>query len=116
MPLLPRCTLTGDHPIHLQGATQAQITETNKQYAADLVEHTRFTTVGQELMKQILIAVAKTYLSILSDADLGFADVSCATMLAHLKNTYGKITPEELELNRSTLSAIWNPDDPMEDF
>jgi hypothetical protein len=106
----------GDHPVHLPGATQAQITETNRQYAADLVEHTRFTTVGQELKKQILNAVAKTYLHILSDADFGFADVSCTTMLAHLKSTYGKITPEELEANRSMLSAVWNPDDPMEDF
>ena len=37
-------------------------------------------------------------------------------MLAHLKSTYGKITPEDLEANRSMLSAVWNPDNPMEDF
>ena len=106
----------GDQPIHVPGATQHQIAETNRQYVADLVEHTRYMTVAQELKKQVLLAIEKTYLNILADADFGFADVGCNTMLAHLKATYGRITPEELEANRAMLSADWNPDDPIEDF
>ncbi|KAI2513564.1 hypothetical protein MHU86_704 [Fragilaria crotonensis] len=83
------------------GATSAQITETNRQYAASLDEHRRYTTVAQELKKQLLLAVDKTYLYILADVDFGFADVSCATMLHHLRSTYGRFTPEELERNRA---------------
>ncbi|KAI2500614.1 hypothetical protein MHU86_13835 [Fragilaria crotonensis] len=81
-----------------------------------LDEHRRYTTVAQELKKQLLLAVDKTYLYILADADFGFADVSCATMLHHLRSTYGRITPEELERNRALLSADWNLDEPMEGF
>lgn len=107
----------GDQPtIHVPGATSAQITETNRQYAASLDKNRRYTTVAHELKKQLLLAVDKTYLYILADADFGFADVSCATMLHHLRSTYGRITPEELERNRALLSADWNPDEPMEGF
>ena len=106
----------GGAPIHNMHATQAQIAETNRQYNADIDERRRYTLIIQELKKQLLLAVDKTYLYILSDATFGFADVSCARMLTHLHDTYGRITPEELERNRMLLSADWNPDDPMEGF
>lgn len=106
----------GNAPVHAAPATQAQITETNRQYAADLAEHTLYQTVTMELKKQILAAVPNRYLNILADDDMGFADVTCATMLAHLKDTYGNITREELEINRNRLSAEWNPEYPMEDL
>jgi hypothetical protein len=77
----------------------AQITETNRQYAASLTEHQRYTNVAQELKKQIIQPVERTYFNILANADFGFADVGCHMMLAHLKTTYGRITPEELEAN-----------------
>jgi hypothetical protein len=42
---------------------------------------------------------------------MGYADIpSCATMLAHLRTTYGVVTAEDLEKNRTGLSAEWNPD------
>jgi hypothetical protein len=37
-------------------------------------------------------------------------------MLVHLRTTYGDITPLEIEMNRATLSAPWNPDDEIEDL
>jgi hypothetical protein len=106
----------GVAPVHAAGATGPAITETNRQYAADLNEHTRYLTVGEELKKQVLTAVATRYLSILEDAEFGYADVGANAMLAHLQETYGAVTNEEIEANRSQLSADWNPDEPMEDL
>jgi len=90
----------GNQPIHLIGATSAQITETNRQYAASFTEHQRYTNVAQELKKQILLAVERTYFNILADANFGFANVGSHMMLAHVKTSYGRVTPEELEANR----------------
>lgn len=106
----------GAAPVHGPGATAAQITENVRAYNAALDEHRRYLDVSQELKKQVLLAVEKTYLTILESADFGFADVGCDQMLAHLRTTYGKITPEELEANRAGLTADWNPDEPIEDL
>jgi hypothetical protein len=104
----------GVAPVHAAAATGPAITETNRQYAYDLSEHTRYLSVREELKRQILNAVAPRYLSILEDADFGYADVGPNAMLAHLQTTYGAVTNEEIEANRAQLSTDWNPDEPME--
>lgn len=106
----------GAAPIHAVGATGPQITEVNRQYLADLSEHVRYRTVNEELKRQLLEAVPALYLQILADAELGYADVNCADLLAHLRLTYGTISREELETNRNGLTAEWNPDSPVEDL
>jgi len=106
----------GIAPVHGANATGPQITETNRQFAQDLQEHTLFTTVTEELKKQIILAVEPRYLSILEDIDFGFADISSRRMLAHLQAEYGQISNEQIEANRQQLSADWNPDDPIEDL
>jgi hypothetical protein len=106
----------GAAPIHAPAATSAQITETNRQFAAALTEHTLYRTVAENLKRQILTAVPHLFLNILADDDMGFADISCSTLLAHLKITYGTIATEELEANRNLLSAEWIPENPIEDL
>jgi hypothetical protein len=56
------------------------------------------------------------YLQVFKDADMGFADVTPTNISTHLKSTYGTITPEGIEDNRSLLGSDWNPDDPIEDL
>lgn len=106
----------GIAPVHAPNATSAQITETNRQYGAALADHALYQTTGAELKKQIIAAVPNLYLAILSDNEMGYADVSCATMLHHLKTTYGIITTDDLETNRARLSADWLPENPIEDL
>ncbi len=106
----------GNTPVHAAGATSAQITETNRIYKQAIDEHLLVNTVREQLKQQILKAVSSRYLQILENADFGYADVTPATMLLHLKATYGRITPEGIETNRSLLSATWSPDDPIEDL
>jgi hypothetical protein len=107
----------GDSPVHLETITSAQITETNRPYAADLYEHTRVLTIAEELKKQVLKAIHACYLHALADPDFGVTDVSCAALLAHLKTTNGVIiTRQELETNRARLSTEWDPNSPLEDL
>ena len=47
------------------------------------------------------------YLAILEDATFGYADVTCLTMLTHLLEQYGTITPKELKLNRNSFDYAW---------
>jgi hypothetical protein len=109
-------THPGDAPVHIAGATQHQITETNRQFKHDLNEFYLYISVREELKKQLLIAVPHRYLSILEDPVFGYADVTCHTMLTHLQTEYAQITNEDIELNRAKLSADWNPDDPIEEL
>jgi hypothetical protein len=51
----------GEVPIHALVSTQYQITETNRAFAAALAEHKMYSTVGQELKKQVLQAVEVRY-------------------------------------------------------
>ena len=105
----------GAQPAHGAGTTAAQITEANRQYDASLGSFKLHRTMQNALRKQILAAVDNKYLMTLEDPDLGYI-VSPQTMLAHLKDTYGSLTPNEIEANRATLSAAWNPDEPIEDL
>jgi hypothetical protein len=105
----------GVAPVHPPLSTGNQITEINRQFAANIRDHTLYSAVQQGLKAQILAATEQRYLQVLEDADMGFADVTASAMLAHLKLTYGTITPKSIEENRQLLGADWNPDSAMED-
>lgn len=92
------------------------VIENHRVYNAKLKEHDDFTVVVGELKKQLLAAVPDTYLAILADDEMGYADVSCLTIVTHLDNTYGTVTAEDLEANRNSLSDPWNLDWPQEDL
>jgi hypothetical protein len=106
----------GVAPVHPPNPTGNQITEINRQFQRDIDDHQLFLTVREALKQQILLAVEYRYLQVLEDADMGFADITPATILAHLKATYGAITQEDIEANRALLGSDINPDDPIEDL
>jgi len=105
----------GDAPVHAAGATGLQIAETIRLFNQHIDEHRLYERVQAELKQQILKAIEHRYLQVLEDADFGFADVAPRIMLAHLQTTYGQVAPDDVEQNRTLLSAEWNPDDPIED-
>jgi hypothetical protein len=98
----------GNAPVHPDNATQHQITENNRQFSHDWHGFYFYTSVREELKKQLLNALPNCYLSILEDPIFGYADVTYPTMLSHLQTEYAQITNEDIELNRSKLSADWN--------
>jgi hypothetical protein len=105
----------GDAPVHAANATGLAIAETIRLFNVSVDEHRLYEKVTAELKQQLLKAVNTRYLQVLEDQDFGFADVSPRIMLAHLQDTYGQVTPDDLEENRKRLSSDWNPDDPIED-
>ena len=106
----------GAAPTHLEAPTGAQITETNRRFAHDLSEFRTFTNTAEALKKQVITAIQNRYITILEDDDFGYADVTCTEMIVHLSQIYGKITADDIENNRSSLSADWNVDSPIEDL
>jgi hypothetical protein len=101
-------------PAGITGA--ANIAESIRQYEADIALHLQCVTVENELKKQLLTAIDHRYIAILSNRTMGYADVKCADLLAHLLTTYGKVTAADLEANRKTLSEPWNPNDTIENL
>ena len=109
-------THPGPAPLHADGATGHQITETNRQFSHALSEFRTYNNTAESLKKQIITAVPTRYITILEDDDFGFADVTSTEMLVHLQRVYGQISADDIENNRSTLSADWNVDSPIEDL
>jgi hypothetical protein len=103
-------------PVHTVAATGLQIAETIRLFNQNIGDHRLYERVQAELKQQLLKAVDSRYLQLLEDPDFGFADIATREMLQHLKDTYGQIAPDNVEQNRSLLSAEWNPDDPIEDI
>jgi muramoyltetrapeptide carboxypeptidase LdcA involved in peptidoglycan recycling len=61
--------------------------------------------------------VPNGYIAILSNKTMGYADVTCATLLAHLQATYyGKVSAADLEANHATLNDPWDPEWKIEDL
>ena len=106
----------GPAPVHLAAATGPQITESNRQYAANLKEFQVFLSTEASLRKQLIAAVSSTFIDELSDDVVGFANTSTLQLLQHLDTTYGTITADDLDRNLEDLHRTWNTDQPIEDL
>ena len=104
----------GPGPVHIGAPNAATRQETIRAYDANLKELMLATTVKEEIKKQLLEAVDRLYLATLDDDTFGFAEVSIAAMIAHLRTNYGPITRSTLETNRASITSVWTPDDPIE--
>jgi hypothetical protein len=102
--------------VHGANATQHQMTEANRAFDKADEEFKTYCKVVNEMKRQLIAAVDPLYLAILKDRTYGFADVDPATMLAHLKLTYGENSQFAREQNRNQLSDAWNPDEPIENL
>lgn len=104
----------GQNPVHLAGATSAQITETNRRHAADLVEFNTYRKTDASLKKQLLAAVPGTYINRLKHQQLGFANITTLAILEHLQTTYGTLTIDELTANVQKMNKPWSPNEAIE--
>lgn len=86
--------------------TAAVIGVALRNYTEALADVALYNNLSAAVTSRILKAVNASFLSALEDPDFGFSDVSPRTMLEHLRNEYGTLTPEELERNRTALSII----------
>jgi len=103
-------------PVIPPGATGPQITEINRQYKADLDEFLLFKATEAALRKCLIQAIPATYIDILADELLEYANVSPSAILHHLTTTYGQVTIDDMAANMQELKRQWHPDQPLEDL
>lgn len=104
----------GIAPVHLPGATGNQINETNRQFLSDDKEYTLYANAEAALKKLLLQAVPDTFTEILSDRVLGYARVSCLTILNHLDTKYGIITEDDLKNNITEMNSPFDLQQPID--
>jgi hypothetical protein len=73
-----------------------------------------YRKTGVAVKSQLLAAVDDAFVNELSDPLWGYGQVTILQLLTHLRETYGLITPDQLDENAATLDREWNPDDPLE--
>jgi hypothetical protein len=106
----------GDNSTHAPGATAAQITETNRLYASNLLQYSTHHTVKNHRKEMLLEAVPDTFTQILEDQRFGYAQLTTLQLLTHLDTTYGEVTNEDLANNLEQMNAPWDPTTPIEDL
>jgi hypothetical protein len=104
----------GANPVHPAAATGPQITEINRRYKAELAEFNTYHMTDAALKKQLIAAIPETYIDILQDQHMGFANVTSLQIMNHLQTTYGKLTIDELTANLARMYDTWSPNDAIE--
>ncbi|CAB9517303.1 hypothetical protein SEMRO_847_G210280.1 [Seminavis robusta] len=106
----------GPNPVHAGTATAAQITETNRLFAAHELRFLFYKETQNALKKQLLEAVPDTFTKILKHEMYGYAQVTVLAILTHLDTTYGTVHADDLEDNWDQMHAAWSPTQPIEDL
>jgi hypothetical protein len=106
-------TAPGRDPSNTDG-TAAQISAARHIWEEDVQTHRTYTSVQQDLKKQIISVFEPMYLDVLNDNMVGFAKISAGDMLDHIFGTYGNITAVDLEINFENMRRAWYPQEPVE--
>jgi len=105
----------GPHPIQVQGATAAQITEANCIHDATLHVWQQYQATDKALKQLLLQAIDMVYVQLLRNQLTGFATVSTRAILdQHLYARYGHISPLDLEANDQRFKAAYDMALPIE--
>ena len=96
------------------GLTGPQISELVREHEAKLKLWKLYTQVEQTLKQQLITAFDDIYLSGLRNRHTGFAGLTLLTMLQHLYDSYGDLTPTELEDNDERMRSAYDATEPIE--
>ena len=99
---------------HGVNATAAQISAANTPHNNNRDDFSTYRKTGVTFKSQLLAAVNDAFVNELSHPLWGYSQVTGLQLLTHLRETYGLITPDQLDENAATLDREWNPDDPLE--
>jgi hypothetical protein len=97
-------------PVHVAGATAAQITEDNRIHAAARAEFNLYHDTDNALRALLIAAVPYKYIEAIAHPTMSFAQTTTQQLLAHLWATYGKINVADLMENLERMQAPWHPD------
>lgn len=96
------------------GLTGSQISEQVREYEACLEIWRSYNMTEQALKQQLITAFDDIYLTSISNRHTGFSSITLLRMLQHLYDTYGDLTPTELEDNDTRMRAPYDPTEPIE--
>ena len=106
----------GAAPVIPPGTTGPNIQRILQEYGNNLTQWQIYQQTDQALLLQCMQAIDETYYKILEDAEEGYADIHLIDLLEHIDDTYGTITPDDLEANEKAMEAPWSPEQPLEDL
>eukprot|EP00978_Attheya_sp_CCMP212_P021779 scaffold64028_cov57-Attheya_sp.AAC.4 len=101
---------------HAPLTTAAQIIKTNHLHKSATNVFTIYHALDHALHKLLIAATPEVYICRIKDPLIGFGQVTTLEILTHLRTTYGKISPEDLEENQLCMATNWNPTTPIEDL
>ena len=96
------------------GLTGPQINEIVREHENNLKIWKQYNTVEQALKQQLIASFEDIYLKSISNRHTGFASLTLLRMLQHLYDTYGDLTPTELEDNDERMKAPYDVTAPIE--
>eukprot|EP00978_Attheya_sp_CCMP212_P019478 scaffold54635_cov57-Attheya_sp.AAC.2 len=106
---------TGD-PIMLVRSSRLESSENLRKHEEAKKAFKLYHDVHKALRKQLVAPTPEVYLQDLRDPILGYANITCLAIITHLRDTYGEISQEDLDMNTTRIGAVWNPPTPIEDL
>ena len=104
----------GQHPNVPASTSTANTSTIIRHHTDDLRQWCEFKNVNTTLKNQLLTAIDDIYVCALKDCHVGYMNQSIRTILQHLFDNYGNITPLELEDNDTKMRATWDPNSPFD--
>ena len=104
----------GQHPNVPAGTSAANTSTLVRRHTEDLRQWREFKTVNTALKNLLLTTIDDIYVRALKDRHVGYMNQSTRTILHHLFDNYGNITPLELEDNNTKMCATWDPNSPFD--
>jgi hypothetical protein len=103
-------------PFYVPGPnlTGPQMLAEERVFNAALAEYNLYQNTDRALKQQIISAIDPIYIRELKHRITGFANITTATILAHLYRTYGNITAHDLDENDKRFKQPFNVNQPFQ--
>jgi len=100
-------------PVIPEAATAAQIAELVRQHTNLLRQFQETINTDRALVQLLLEIFDEEYTQAICDPNIGYANTTAMAIITHLYDSYGKITPHDLEDNAETLMTAYDPSLPI---
>jgi uncharacterized coiled-coil protein SlyX len=104
----------GQNPVYPPGATGPVIANLNRIHDQDVELWNEYECLTKAIKKQIIAAVDPIYLQGLRNANSGYNNINCPTILEYLFTNYGEIEEDDLDTNELNIKTAWDPSTPWE--
>ena len=101
-------------PTFPANSTGAQISEARRTFDDEVRSFKLYHSVDAVLKQQLLSSIDDKYVKVHKNRNTGYAHVTTQTLIEHLLQTYGRITPDDLINNEERMKAKWDATTPIE--